>query len=118
FSEKTDQEPREELQGAQEVISLKIGQEKFLGNSKNKSRLINMLKKKLSENNIFACQGEVDADILRVQTAINTGPKNVVVSENIDVLALITALNEFSAKKLQDLNSLEYSSFIKAITKK
>lgn len=76
-----------------EIMLLKIGQEKFLGNNKNKSRLINMLRKKLSDHSIFSCQGEADADTLIVQTAINIESKNVVVvSEDLDVLVLLTAL--------------------------
>lgn len=76
-----------------ENTPLKIGQEKFLSNSKNKSRLIDMLRKKLSNNNIFTCQAESDADRLIVETAINLQSTNVtVVSEDIDVLVLLTAL--------------------------
>ncbi|KYN29868.1 hypothetical protein ALC57_00677 [Trachymyrmex cornetzi] len=39
-----------------ENISLKIAQDKFLSNNKNKSRLIEMLRITLADNNIFTCQ--------------------------------------------------------------
>lgn len=72
---------------------LKINQEKFLANSYNKMKLIDMLRAKLSENNIFSCQAEDDADSLIVETAINLKSTNVfIVSEDIDVLVLLTAL--------------------------
>lgn len=48
---------------------------------------------KLTDNNIFTCQAESDADKLIVDTAINLKTKNVViVSEDIDVLVILTAL--------------------------
>lgn len=53
-----------------ENMPLKIRQEKFLANSNNKSRFIEMLRKKLADNNIFSCQAEGDADTLIIQTAI------------------------------------------------
>lgn len=77
----------------EEYMPLKIRQEKFLANSKNKNRLIQMLRKHLADNNIFNCQAEGDADTLIVQTAINIESENVVVvAEDIDVLVLLTAL--------------------------
>lgn len=52
-----------------------------------------MLRIKLADNNIFTCQAESDADKLIVDTAINLETKNVViVSEDIDVLVILTAL--------------------------
>ena len=76
-----------------ENMPLKIAQDKFLSNNKNKSRLIEMLRIKLADNNIFTCQAESDADKLIVDTAINLETKNVViVSEDIDVLVILTAL--------------------------
>ncbi|KAL4710241.1 hypothetical protein ACJJTC_005414, partial [Scirpophaga incertulas] len=74
-------------------MPLKIAQDKFLSNNNNKSRLIDMLRIKLADNNIFTCQAESDADKLIVDTAINLETKNVViVSEDIDVLVILTAL--------------------------
>lgn len=76
-----------------ENMSLKIAQDKFLTNNKNKTRLIEMLRMKLADNNIFTCQAESDADKLIVDTAISLESKNVVVvSEDIDVLVVLTAL--------------------------
>ena len=67
-----------------ENMPLKIAQDKFLTNNKNKSRLIEMLRMKLADNNIFTCQAESDADKLIVDTAISLESKNVVVvSEDI-----------------------------------
>ncbi|KYN11975.1 hypothetical protein ALC57_15868 [Trachymyrmex cornetzi] len=66
-----------------ENMSLKIAQDKFLSNNKNKSRLIEMLRITLADNNIFTCQAESDADTLIVHTAINLEKKNVaIVSED------------------------------------
>ncbi|GFU87894.1 uncharacterized protein TNCV_964501 [Trichonephila clavipes] len=74
-------------------MPLKIAQDKFLSNNKNKSRLIEILRIKLADNNIFTCQVESDADKLIVGTAINLETNNVViVSEDIDVLVILTAL--------------------------
>lgn len=50
---------------------LTVAQEKFLTNNKNKSRLIQMLRKKISENNISTCQTKSEADRLIVETAPN-----------------------------------------------
>lgn len=75
-------------------MPLKIKQEKFLANAKNKSSLINMLRETLAENKIFSCQAEADADRLIIETAINLQSENiVVVSEDVDVLVLLTALS-------------------------
>ena len=71
----------------EENMPLKICQEKFLANSNNKSRFIEMLRKKLGDNNIFSCQAEGDADTINIQTAINIESENVV-AEDIDVLVL------------------------------
>lgn len=76
-----------------ENMHLKIAQEKFLSNNKNKSRLIKMLRITLADNNISTCQAESDADKLIVDTAINLETQNIViVSEDIDVLVILTAL--------------------------
>lgn len=76
-----------------ENMLLKIAQDKFLSNNKNKNHLIEILRLKLTDNNIFTCQAESDADKLIVDTAINLKTKNVViVSEDIDILVILTAL--------------------------
>ena len=76
-----------------EDMELKIAQEKFLSNNKNKSRFITLLKKKLSDNNISCMQAKGDADRLIIETALDIQSSNVaVVSEDIDVLVILTAL--------------------------
>lgn len=53
-----------------------------------------MLRETLAENEIFSCQAEADADRLIIETAINLQSENiVVVSEDVDVLVLLTALS-------------------------
>ncbi|GFY43527.1 uncharacterized protein TNIN_8611 [Trichonephila inaurata madagascariensis] len=75
-------------------MPLKIAQEKFLSNAKNKSRLLDMPRETLSENKIFSCQTEADADRLIIETAVNLLSENTaVVSEDVDVLVLLTALS-------------------------
>ena len=74
-------------------MPLKIAQDNFLTNSKNKSRLTEMLRIKLADNNIFTCQAESDADKLIVEIALNLESNDVViVSEDVDVLVILTAL--------------------------
>ncbi|GFU48289.1 uncharacterized protein TNCV_4626951 [Trichonephila clavipes] len=76
-----------------ENMPLKITQDKFLSNNKNKSRLIEILRIKLADNNIFTCHAESDADKLIIDAAINLETNNVViVSEDIDVLVILTTL--------------------------
>lgn len=76
------------------TMPLKIAQEIFLSNAKNKSRLIDMLRETLTENKIFSCQAEADADRLIIETAVNLQSENIaVVSEDVDVLVLLTALS-------------------------
>lgn len=74
---------------------LQVAQEKFLSNSKNKARFIELFKARLIENNIFCTQAEGDADRLIVSTAM-TNPfpdrRMVVVSQDIDVLLILTTL--------------------------
>ncbi|GFW52171.1 uncharacterized protein TNCV_2426181 [Trichonephila clavipes] len=76
-----------------ENMPLKIAQDKFWSNNKNKSRLIEILRIKLADNNMFTCQAESDAEKLIGDTSINLETNNVViVSEVIDVLVILTAL--------------------------
>lgn len=77
-------------------MPLKMAQEFFLSNAKNKSRLIDtsMLRETLTENKIFSCQAEADADRLIFETAVNLQSENIaVVSEDVDVLILLTTLS-------------------------
>lgn len=74
-------------------MSLNTTKDKFLGNSKNKNRFINLLCKKLAENNFQWSQAESDADRLIVQSALDCSSLHVVVvAEDIDVLVLLMAL--------------------------
>ena len=55
--------------------------------------MIEILGNELADNNIFTCQAESDADKLIVDTAITFETRNVViVSEDIDLLVILTAL--------------------------
>ena len=74
-------------------MSLQTTKTKIFANSKNKNRFINLLYKKLIENNFECAQAEGDADRLIVQTALDClSPHVVVVAEDIDVLVLLMAL--------------------------
>ncbi|KAK9872117.1 hypothetical protein WA026_016166 [Henosepilachna vigintioctopunctata] len=53
------------------TMPLTRAQEKFLSNAKNKTRLIDVLRETLTENEIFSCQAETDADRLIIKTAVN-----------------------------------------------
>ena len=79
-----------------ENMPLRISQEKFLANSKNKNNIIKMLRRKLMENGIQSTQCAADADRTIVTTAIdiakNTQKKVVIVAEDTDILVLTTAL--------------------------
>lgn len=71
-------------------MPLKMEQNIFFANSKNnKSRLINMLSYKFSDNNIFYWQRK--AVTLNVQTAINVEYIMFAASEDIDVLVRLSA---------------------------
>lgn len=67
-------------------------QEKFLGNERNKSRLIQMLKVHFEAVSIGWIQAAEDADQLIVQTALSqsaNGDTVIIVSEDVDVLVLM-----------------------------
>ncbi|KAL7300456.1 hypothetical protein TKK_0006808 [Trichogramma kaykai] len=77
-------------------MTLNINKIKFLLNIKNKNNLVQMLKNKLDEEKINHLQCSADADrtivITAIQLAEDVNKKVVVVSEDRDVLVLITAL--------------------------
>lgn len=75
-----------------EDMQLTVQQEKFLANTNNKSKFIELLKKKLIENNILVHKAEDDADTLIVKTAINQIGTTAIISEDTDVLVLLVAL--------------------------
>lgn len=78
------------------VMTLSISQEKFLGNNKNKAQFIQFLRIELENANIMSSQSVGDADLDIVVTGINTAADNqnnkvAIVSEDTDVLAILTA---------------------------
>lgn len=78
-------------------MRLAIAQDKFLGNAKNKSRLITLLRDVLSEAGISSseCTADADAEIVlqAKKTAQHEQGNVIVVSEDTDVLALLAALS-------------------------
>ena len=76
----------------EEDMPLNTTKEKFLGNSKNKNRFINLLCNKLAENSIAWSKDQSDADLLIVQSALDCTFQHVVVAEDIDVLVLLMSL--------------------------
>ncbi|CAG9769699.1 unnamed protein product [Ceutorhynchus assimilis] len=78
-----------------ESLLLTISKDKFLSNEGNKKRMISMLIKKFSEENISVEQAAEDADITIVRRAMENATHSecvVVVGEDIDLLVIITAL--------------------------
>nr|XP_018912013.1 PREDICTED: uncharacterized protein LOC109040498 [Bemisia tabaci] len=72
-----------------------VSQASFLSNSKNKERLIQMLKSKFENSGMNVRQATEDADLLIVQTAIEKAPDYpfvIIVGEDVDLLILMTAL--------------------------
>ncbi|GBP62239.1 hypothetical protein EVAR_44647_1 [Eumeta japonica] len=77
-----------------------LSQEKFLGNEKNKSNFIILLKTTFSEMGFTVDQAESDADALIVRTALAASPlfnTVTIVAEDIDILILLTALGRKQA---------------------
>src|ERR1700761_1131584 len=69
-----------------------VAQEKFLGNDRNKTRLIQMLKAKLEEDSVQVLEANEDADVLIVCTALtqlDTVEHVIVVSEDVDMLVIL-----------------------------
>ena len=79
-----------------ETMILKVNQENFLLNSKNKMNIIKMLRNKLAEVEIDSMQCVADADRTIVTKALeiaeDVNKKVVVVTEDTDVLVLVAAL--------------------------
>ena len=72
---------------------LTVPQEKFLSNSKNKQRLINLLSRALVESDCSTALADEDADVLLVDSSIDlakTGKDVVLVGQDIDLLVLLT----------------------------
>ncbi|GBP26029.1 hypothetical protein EVAR_20043_1 [Eumeta japonica] len=77
-----------------------LSQEKFLGNEKNKSNFIILLKTVFSEMGFTVDQAESDADALIVRTALAASPlfnTVTIVAEDIDILILLTVLGRKQA---------------------
>ncbi|CAG9772311.1 unnamed protein product [Ceutorhynchus assimilis] len=80
-----------------ESMLLTISKDKFLSNEGNKKRMISMLIKKFSEENISVEQAAEDADITIVRRAMENATHSecvVVVGEDIDLLATLPATEE------------------------
>lgn len=98
-----------------ETMHLKTSQEKFLGNSTNKAKLIDMLREKLQTAGILTFQCEGDADRTIVSTAISKAEtlskRVVIIAEDTDILVLVTALTpdnlDIYMKKPQVARSLK-----------
>lgn len=80
-----------------EMMKLKISQEKFLHNSKNKTKFIQMLRNALESNGIQSVQCEGDADRTIVIKAIEIADDNpsdpvIMVAEDTDIAVLMAAL--------------------------
>ena len=72
-------------------MPLKTKKEHFLSNSENKQRFIDMLSSKLQEHGIKTLHAESDADLLIVQTAVDSAANSAttVVGEDTDLLVLL-----------------------------
>src|SRR3978361_1391728 len=72
---------------------LTVPQEKFLSNSKNKQRLINLLSRALVESDCSTALADEDADVLLVYSSkdlVKTETHVVLVGQDIDLLVLLT----------------------------
>jgi hypothetical protein len=78
-----------------ENMTATVSQEKFLANTKNKSRLICLVTEKFKAVNICVKQAKDDTDFMIVETALTISKTNknatVIVGEDIDILVIMTA---------------------------
>ncbi|CAH3022720.1 unnamed protein product, partial [Porites evermanni] len=72
-------------------MRLKTKKEHFLSNCENKQRFIDMLSSKLQEHGVKTLHAESDADLLIVQTAVDSAANSAttVVGEDTDLLVLL-----------------------------
>ncbi|CAH3187344.1 unnamed protein product [Porites lobata] len=72
-------------------MRLKTKKEHFLSNCENKQRFIDMLSSRLQEHGVKTLHAESDADLLIVQTAVDsaTNSATTVVGEDTDLLVLL-----------------------------
>ncbi|KAK7601881.1 hypothetical protein V9T40_009322 [Parthenolecanium corni] len=73
---------------------VKMDQETFLSNDKNKEQQINFLRDEFQKISILVKIADEDADVLIVQTAIDLAQETVpiVIEEDTDLLVLLMAL--------------------------
>ena len=73
------------------TVPLKTKKEHFLSNYENKQRFIDMLSSKLQEHGVEIFHTESDADLLIVQTAVDSAANSATtgVGEDTDLLALL-----------------------------
>ncbi|CAG9770015.1 unnamed protein product [Ceutorhynchus assimilis] len=103
-----------------ESMLLTISKDKFLSNEGNKKRMISMLIKKFSEENISVEQAAEDADITIVRRAMENATHSecvVVVGEDIDLLGeqVIAALYAGSLLRSSSLNEIRFKLFTKSL---
>ena len=72
-------------------MPLKTKKEPFLSKCENKQRFINMLISKLQEHGVKTLHAESDADLLIVQTAVDSAANSptIVVGEDTDLFVLL-----------------------------
>lgn len=78
-----------------ETMQVTVAQDKFLGNDKNKSRLIEVLKRKFQVAGYIVKQHEGDADTLIVTTALELSGLHesiIIVGEDVDLLIILTGI--------------------------
>lgn len=71
-------------------------QEKFLGNEKNKSRFISLLRASFERSQITTVQAEENADVLIITTANSLSSQYdavIIIGQDINLLVLLTALS-------------------------
>ncbi|CAG9764574.1 unnamed protein product [Ceutorhynchus assimilis] len=107
-----------------ESMLLTISKDKFLSNEGNKKRMISMLIKKFSEENISVEQAAEDADITIVRRAMENATHSecvVVIGEDIDLLIgaageqVIAALYAGSLFRSSSLNEIRFKLFTKSL---
>ncbi|GBM95844.1 hypothetical protein AVEN_31732-1 [Araneus ventricosus] len=81
-----------------EMMKLRVSQENFLANPKNKDRLIFILMNKFSSLNMKCKKADEDADCLIVNSSLAlapTHPSVVVIGEDIDLFVILIGIFTF-----------------------
>ena len=83
-------------------MTLDMNKEDFLANPQNKQRFIVNLREKFTESGIRTLQAEGDADLLIVQTAVESAEKDqtVLVGEDTDLLILLCHYASLNANSI------------------